>query len=513
MTTNLRNNFGTKCRSVTVLIFLSVLTIFQGTSLVAANNEDIWHGRPTMQAERYGHAAAVVNGKIYIIGGWNDADEILSTVEEYDPITERWRYRADLPTPRAGLTAAVVNNKIYAIGGQDRSDEPVTATVEEYDPITNQWTSKMSMPTPQRSFAAAAVGERIYTFGGWDGTNVFATVEEYDTNTDTWRTRADMPTPRVGLTATTVNGLIYVIGGSEEPDPWYTEELGTIEEYDPVSDSWRGLPPMPTNRWLLAATTIGGRLYAIGGQRDYVIRENSTSYFTDESYQIVEEYDPATYTWQTRANMTTGRWSFAAVTVGGKIYSLGGVNEFDWLSSVEVYDPPSYDTDEDSLADKDEIGSYGTNPFSLDTDNDGLTDGDEINAYGTDPVLSDATADTDGDGLTNVAEVDKYGTDPMLPDASADTDGDKLTNVEEVDTYYTNPLVSDTDNDGVDDGIEIDAGTDPKNPEAFPTETETVLIPVTTEGEIIFIPGYTSIPAIFGLSVLLLVFRRRSNRK
>ena len=42
---------------------------------------------------------------------------MLSTVEEYDPNTDKWTQKADMPNPRSGMAAAEFRNKIYLIGG------------------------------------------------------------------------------------------------------------------------------------------------------------------------------------------------------------------------------------------------------------------------------------------------------------------------------------------------------------------------------------------------------------
>ena len=63
-----------------------------------------------------------------------------------------WLEKASMPTARRGLTAGVVNGKIYAIGGIDQLER--VSTVEEYDPVTNTWTSKASMPTARVSLTA-----------------------------------------------------------------------------------------------------------------------------------------------------------------------------------------------------------------------------------------------------------------------------------------------------------------------------------------------------------------------
>jgi hypothetical protein len=133
------------------------------------------------------------------------------------------------------------------------------------------------------------------------------------------------------------------------------------------------------------------------------------------------------------------------------------------------------DTDDDGLADGDEVFEYGTDPFVRDTDGDGLPDGYEVNTIGSDPALADTDADgipdgvevergtspqqadTDGDGINDYDEAAVHGTDPRL----VDTDGDGLTDGEELE-LGTQPLLADSDVDGLSDGLEINVyGSDP----------------------------------------------------
>lgn len=42
-------------------------------------------------------------GKLYAVGGYDGASrQCLSTVEEYDPVTNKWEYVADMSTRRSG---------------------------------------------------------------------------------------------------------------------------------------------------------------------------------------------------------------------------------------------------------------------------------------------------------------------------------------------------------------------------------------------------------------------------
>ncbi len=111
--------------------------------------------------------------------------------------------------------------------------------------------------------------------------------------------------------------------------------------------------------------------------------------------------------------------------------------------------PEVADTDDDGLEDGDEV-LEGTNPLVQDTDEDGVFDGAEV-LNGTEPLVKD----TDDDGLDDGAEADA-GSDPLVKDTDEDgiEDGDEVAD-------GTDPTLADTDVDGVDDGLEARDGTDP----------------------------------------------------
>ena len=109
---------------------------------------DTWTQTFDMPRARFGHSASVVAGKMYIIGGYDpeliklvvepyeDKGEP-STVDVYDPATDTWTTAADFPNPRGKHAAAVVDGKIYFIGGWKGPPGPeaqVFSTVYEYDP-------------------------------------------------------------------------------------------------------------------------------------------------------------------------------------------------------------------------------------------------------------------------------------------------------------------------------------------------------------------------------------------
>jgi hypothetical protein len=115
--------------------------------------------------------------------------------------------------------------------------------------------------------------------------------------------------------------------------------------------------------------------------------------------------------------------------------------------------------DSDAPSDSEEEGDMeaGGDPEEA-TEEMSPQDEEENEGYPTDDGAADDEEDwidTDGDGLTDGDEADA-GTDPD----NADTDGDGIEDGYEV-LYGTDPLDEDTDGDGSEDGEEIENGTNP----------------------------------------------------
>jgi N-acetylneuraminic acid mutarotase len=261
-----------------------------------------------------------------------------------------------MPTARFDLgLAAASNGKVYAIGGMDDkvpqsnpAGNPgnILATVEEYDPATDTWASKKPIPTGRilQGLAAANNG-KLYAIGGAIAVGplgsleslTVGTVEEYDPETDTWTTKAPMPTARYAPAAVANNGRLYIVGGVVE-SPSSFEITAAVEEYDPATDSWVTKRPLPAPRGNLAlAAASNGKVYAIGG----IVRDTrAVSGFS--AVPTVEEYDPATDTWTTKTPMPIARSSLGlAAASDGKLYAIGGSKgpRGDRLTTVEAYDP------------------------------------------------------------------------------------------------------------------------------------------------------------------------------
>jgi N-acetylneuraminic acid mutarotase len=185
-----------------------------------------------MPTSRGFHVANVVDGKIYVMGGSHETDAEkaeVRTVVVYDPATDTWTQKGDMPRRIGAGSSSVVDGKIYVFGGYGGSSR-----VDEYDPVTDTWTKKSYMPAWRHALSTSTLDGKIYAIGGYvpgvSGYPGVATVEVYNPATDTWTTAPDMPTGRIGPRSSVVDGKIYVIGGLGY---WIGSAYGTVEEYDP----------------------------------------------------------------------------------------------------------------------------------------------------------------------------------------------------------------------------------------------------------------------------------------
>jgi N-acetylneuraminic acid mutarotase len=230
--------------------------------------------------EGVNHAGfAAVGGKLYIIGGFGGRSfSPTPSVRIYDPAGQTWRDGAPMPTPRGALAVAVLDGKIHAIGGnaaRGSSLEPhehgtaardnSVGTHEVYDPAADSWTRLPPLPTPRNHLGAAVVAGKIHVVGGRvPGDMELTTHEIYDPRTRSWSAGPPMPTGRSGIAVVAHRDRLYVFGG-ETIRRLARKTFDDAERFDPATERWDVLPPMPTARHGLGAAPLGDAIYVVSG--------------------------------------------------------------------------------------------------------------------------------------------------------------------------------------------------------------------------------------------------------
>jgi len=293
--------------------------------------ENFWTTMAEMPTARAGLGVAVVDGKMYAIGGSDG--RYLTANEMYDPSKDTWATKKSMPTKRGYFGIAVHQNKVYVIGGET-GDGP-TGVNEVYDPATDTWETKTSMPTPRENLCANVVNGKIYLIGG----NTFNTLawpvlsnktEVYDPSTDSWTTRAAMPNFEglgfADIASAAVNNKVYVIGGEE----WAITDLNQI--YDPETDTWSSGTSMPT---AVEGPAAGATTGVFAPKRIHVL-----------SMDLHHVYYPETDVWSTGTQMPTPRRHLGVAVISDRLYAIGGgfSGDFGFIETNEneQYTPSGY---------------------------------------------------------------------------------------------------------------------------------------------------------------------------
>ncbi len=202
-----------------------------------------WTQGTALPVPRAASVAEIVNGTIYVISGLDIDHHPVTTNLAYNIENDTWMTKAQMPTmngPKHHAASAVVDGKIYVIGGRlfgngvpNQINDALTNLDDNwmYNPQKNNWTLLSSMPIGRSGFAAESLDGQIYVFGGQVARGPMANVESYDPIINKWTVEPKMKFARDGLTAVTFNDRIYVLGGQHEE----LKALGANEILDPTS--------------------------------------------------------------------------------------------------------------------------------------------------------------------------------------------------------------------------------------------------------------------------------------
>lgn len=203
------------------------------------------------------------------------------------------------------------------------------------------WSIQAPLSAPRSHPAVAVHQGKIYTFGG--GGPAFKSLnlsEVYDPKTDRWSSLRPMPTLRSGVMAAAIGDAIYVIGGGfKKPDGKF-KFLTAVEVYFPEEDRWETAPDLLQPHDYPASAILGGKIYIIGGHHPNATEGGPQ---TDPAFSFSERWSPGMPGWEEIAPMPTPRFAASAVVMNGQLSVLGGVaftpqgfNEYDRIETFDA---------------------------------------------------------------------------------------------------------------------------------------------------------------------------------
>jgi N-acetylneuraminic acid mutarotase len=207
-----------------------------------------------------------VDGRIYVIGGYNNSLGYTSMTQIYNITSDTWSSGAPTPvTIGPGAAVSVANGTIYVIGANPFNGNSTLA----YDPVADSWKYVANQPSSIWGRRAVYWNESaIFVMGGRSGGGASSSLMVFDPLANTWTPLTSMPTASFsGGAATALNGVVYYFGGSDSS--WVSgTQISAIQKYDPTEDTWSTstiTSLSPARSGFGTAIDEMGRIFAVGG--------------------------------------------------------------------------------------------------------------------------------------------------------------------------------------------------------------------------------------------------------
>ena len=219
----------------------------------------------------------------------------------YNPATRSWRRLASPPeTDTYCRRSAVWTGKEMLVWG---------CGLAAYDPQSNRW---RLLPRARTSAGLVVwTGRELLGWGGGCCGDAVASGAAYDPDTETWRDFADSPLApeQQPLGAWTGRELVLFVSGISAVDGRpFPDERARAAAYEPSTDTWRRIAPLPEGRRGATAIWDGREILVVGG-RDVQGSPAGVGY----------AYNPGTNGWRQLPAMDTGRIGAVTAWTGRRL--------------------------------------------------------------------------------------------------------------------------------------------------------------------------------------------------
>ncbi|XP_049623403.1 kelch-like protein 34 [Suncus etruscus] len=252
--------------------------------------------------------------------------ELTRDVVAFDVYNHRWHSLTQLPAPLLGHCVCVVGNFLFVLGGESTpgagGPRAVSAQVHRYDPRFHAWTAVPAMREARAHFWCGAVAEGLLAVGGLGaGGEALAAVERYDLRWDRWTEVAALPRALHGHAgAVGERGLVYISGGKAGGGgEGGSSSLRDLYALGPGEHAWSKRAPMSTGRFGHQMAALRGAVFAFLGRY--------------EPFSEIERYDPSTDQWTRLRPLPYDRFCYGLAVVEETVLLLGGLK---WRDSRQV---------------------------------------------------------------------------------------------------------------------------------------------------------------------------------
>jgi hypothetical protein len=268
-----------------------------------------WTPLQPMKESRQSASSVVYNNHIFVMGGYANFIRMksieklsLNAVQDDQSIT--WENAlAKLPASLSGHCSVVYNGRLIVIGGFDDSKHAFSDSITEIS-LVPPCTSKLLATMQQaRYFHGVAIfGDKILILGGrvdWSSTINLASVLLYDITKNECKELAALPYP-VSKIATVKWGddSVIIVGGADSND----KPLNKVLLYNINTQKSHVLPDMEYKRRGCVAAVVKDTVIVMGGRNE-----------REKCLKSVECFRFDRYTWQELPEMHTARRFATAV--------------------------------------------------------------------------------------------------------------------------------------------------------------------------------------------------------
>jgi hypothetical protein len=156
--------------------------------------------------------SSVWNGKIYSFGGTSSAGKS-AKLYVFDTVLQTWTVLADMPEAKE-TKGEIINGKLYVIGGFNSAFPAYSTSIDCYDIQTNTWSHLMDMPNANSANATSAYENKIWIIGDYTNQNF---VGYYDVLTNQFVSIQSNIIARRHAGTIALNNNLYAFGGVQTP--------------------------------------------------------------------------------------------------------------------------------------------------------------------------------------------------------------------------------------------------------------------------------------------------------
>jgi N-acetylneuraminic acid mutarotase len=288
----------------------------------------------------------VLGNTLYVIGGATNSGPSKTVdkapIKEDGTLGDFTASGLTLTTARMAHVSFVYNNDVYVVGGRTSVDfSTYTASIERAhigaDGSLGPFeTLGLTLDVPRGHFTAAVIGRALYVFagvtnGGASSPTFLDTIRTTELETTTgilapFSAHSPLPVTRAFHRSLVLSSKVYVLTGKATGTA-YSDGLVASIATDGSVAAFGATTNNPTTREGSVLVALGDALFVIGGSSGVMQLTNRST--TDDTDTL------SAFTMPASGSLEKQRFGHAAVTIGNRVYVLGGFDGANLLDSFE----------------------------------------------------------------------------------------------------------------------------------------------------------------------------------